>query len=229
MPCRHVFPRPPRRRTLRQSPAASTEGGGAARGRSLRVASAVVAIAAVGTLAASRAGGDAATPAAVRVDPSPTSSSAVNQALVDRAQRVKTLTSRSSLRPPSVAAQRATKVAALPVSRQRLTRGLSRTVAPSSPRAIALVMLGDFGWSSDQFSCLDQLWVSESNWNPYAENSSSSAYGIPQALPGSKMSSAGADWRSNPVTQIRWGLEYIRSSYGTPCGAWYFKLGHSWY
>jgi hypothetical protein len=128
-----------------------------------------------------------------------------------------------------VAVQRATKAAALSASRQGLTRGVSRTVAPSSPRSIALAMLGSFGWSADQFSCLDQLWVSESNWNPYAENSSSGAYGIPQALPGSKMATAGADWRSNPVTQIEWGLQYIQSSYGSPCGAWAFKLGHSWY
>jgi hypothetical protein len=90
-------------------------------------------------------------------------------------------------------------------------------------------MLGDFGWSSDQFSCLDALWTSESNWNPYAENSSSGAYGIPQALPPEKMASAGPDWRSNSATQIRWGLEYIRSSYGSPCGAWYFKSANAWY
>jgi len=62
-----------------------------------------------------------------------------------------------------------------------------------------------------------------------ADNPTSSAYGIPQALPGAKMASAGADWATNPETQIRWGLGYIRDSYGSPCGANDFKLGHGWY
>ena len=66
-------------------------------------------------------------------------------------------------------------------------------------------------------------------WNPRADNPTSSAYGIPQALPGSKMSSAGEDWRTNPVTQIRWGLGYIRDRYGSPCSAWSFKQGRGWY
>jgi hypothetical protein len=168
---------------------------------------------------------DASTPtsARVRVDP------AVSAFLAERAVRAERQVSRSAIRPPTVAVQRAAKSAALPLSRQALTRGVTKTVAPADPRSIAEAMLGGFGWSSEQFSCLDQLWVSESNWNPYAQNSSSGAYGIPQALPAKKMASAGADWRTNPVTQIRWGLEYIRSSYGTPCGAWSFKLANSWY
>ena len=97
------------------------------------------------------------------------------------------------------------------------------------PRTIARAMLPEFGFGSDQFSCLDSLYVSESGWNVYADNPSSSAYGIPQALPGSKMASAGADWESSAVTQIRWGLGYIKARYGTPCGAWSFKQGHNWY
>lgn len=158
-----------------------------------------------------------------RVDP------AVSALLAERATRAETQMSRSADRPPTVAAQRAAKGAALPVTRQGLAGGVTKTVAPTDPRAIAMSMLRDFGWSSDQFSCLDQLWVSESNWNPYAQNTSSGAYGIPQALPGEKMASVGADWRTNPVTQIKWGLQYIRSSYGSPCGAWSFKLSNSWY
>jgi len=90
-------------------------------------------------------------------------------------------------------------------------------------------MLPRYGWGSDQFSCLNQLWISESDWNPFAENSSSGAYGIPQSLPPEKMASAGPDWRTNAATQIEWGLEYIWLSYGTPCGAWSFKLSNSWY
>jgi hypothetical protein len=97
------------------------------------------------------------------------------------------------------------------------------------PRTIARAMLPEFGFSSDQFSCLDSLYVSESDWDVHADNPTSSAYGIPQALPGSKMSSAGADWEHNPVTQIRWGLGYIRDVYGTPCAAWDFKQGNNWY
>jgi hypothetical protein len=97
------------------------------------------------------------------------------------------------------------------------------------PRTIARAMLGDFGFGSDQFSCLDSLYNSESGWNVHADNPSSSAYGIPQSLPGSKMASAGPDWENNAATQIRWGLGYIKNSYGTPCGAWSFKQGHNWY
>jgi hypothetical protein len=97
------------------------------------------------------------------------------------------------------------------------------------PRTIARAMLSQFGFGSDQFSCLDSLYMSESGWNIHADNPSSSAYGIPQALPGSKMASAGSDWENNAATQIRWGLGYIKGSYGTPCGAWSFKQGHNWY
>lgn len=91
------------------------------------------------------------------------------------------------------------------------------------PRDIAKVLLTRFGWGQDQFGCLDSLWTRESNWRVNADNPSSSAYGIPQALPGSKMSAAGSDWATNPVTQITWGLGYIRERYGSPCAAW----GHS--
>ena len=92
--------------------------------------------------------------------------------------------------------------------------------AQKDPRAAARALLGDYGFDDGQWSCLDNLWNGESGWRFTAENSSSGAYGIPQSLPGSKMGSVGADWRTNPVTQIKWGLQYIRSSYGTPCNAW---------
>jgi len=103
------------------------------------------------------------------------------------------------------------------------------STAPSgSPRQIAMSMLASYGWSSSQFSCLDQLWERESGWNPTAANASG-AYGIPQALPGSKMASAGADWATNPATQIKWGLGYIKSLYGSPCGAWSHSEATGWY
>jgi hypothetical protein len=102
--------------------------------------------------------------------------------------------------------------------------------APSgSPQQIAMGMLGSYGWSSGQFSCLDSLWNLESGWNVYATNPSSGAYGIPQALPGSKMASAGPDWQSDAATQIRWGLGYIQALYGSPCGAWAHEEADGWY
>ncbi|GAA5144278.1 transglycosylase SLT domain-containing protein [Nocardioides marinquilinus] len=105
----------------------------------------------------------------------------------------------------------------------------SEDLSDADPRDIAMALLGEFGFSSDQFGCLDSLYVRESGWNVYADNPTSSAYGIPQALPGSKMSSAGADWATNPVTQIRWGLGYIRDRYGSPCGAWAHSESVGWY
>lgn len=86
-----------------------------------------------------------------------------------------------------------------------------------------------YGWGQDQFECLVSLWNRESGWRYNADNPNSSAYGIPQALPGSKMSSAGADWKTNPQTQIRWGLSYIDGRYKTPCGAWGAFKKKGWY
>lgn len=85
------------------------------------------------------------------------------------------------------------------------------------------------GWGSDQFSCLVKLWNKESGWNYQAYNASSGAYGIPQALPGSKMASAGGDWKTSAATQIRWGLGYIDGRYGSPCGAWEHSQSVGWY
>jgi hypothetical protein len=98
-----------------------------------------------------------------------------------------------------------------------------------SPQQIAMAMLSSYGWPSGQFGCLDNLWQRESGWNPLAENTSSGAYGIPQALPGSKMASAGADWATDAATQIRWGLGYIKSTYGSPCAAWGHETAYGWY
>jgi hypothetical protein len=101
--------------------------------------------------------------------------------------------------------------------------GVATTAPPSNPtaaEATAQSMLASFGYSSSQWPCLFDLWQQESSWNVYAENATSGAYGIPQSLPGDKMASAGSDWQTNAATQIRWGLEYIKSVYGTPCGAW---------
>ncbi len=102
-------------------------------------------------------------------------------------------------------------------------------VTGGDPKAIAADMVAARGWGSDQFSCLDTLWERESNWNPTAQNPSSGAYGIPQSLPGSKMASVGSDWRTNPATQITWGLNYISGRYGTPCGALAHSNSVGWY
>jgi uncharacterized protein YabE (DUF348 family) len=85
------------------------------------------------------------------------------------------------------------------------------------------------GWSGDQWQCLYSLWQKESHWNHLAYNPSSGATGIPQALPGSKMASAGTDWATNPATQIKWGLGYIAGRYGSPCGAWQHSVENGWY
>ncbi|QAY69055.1 ubiquitin-like domain-containing protein [Xylanimonas protaetiae] len=102
-------------------------------------------------------------------------------------------------------------------------------VDPGSARATARALLAERGWGDDQFACLDKLWTKESGWRVDAENASSGAYGIPQALPGSKMASVAADWRTNPATQITWGLGYIAGRYGTPCAAWEHSIDSGWY
>jgi hypothetical protein len=110
--------------------------------------------------------------------------------------------------------------------------GITTTPPPSNPtaaEATAQSMLASFGFGSDQYTCLYDLWNRESGWNVYAENPSSGAYGIPQSLPGEKMASAGADWQTNAATQISWGLGYIKSVYGTPCNAWGNEEAYGYY
>lgn len=96
-------------------------------------------------------------------------------------------------------------------------------------RAVGCKVLLAWGFGLDQMPCLDKLWTKESGWSTTATNKSSGAYGIPQALPGSKMGKYGADWQTNPETQVKWGLDYIKGRYGTPCGAWSFFLSNGWY
>jgi len=101
--------------------------------------------------------------------------------------------------------------------------------SPGTVKAIAFDMVTARQWGADQFSCLVALWTRESNWRVNAYNSGSGAYGIPQALPGAKMASAGPDWASNPATQITWGLNYIQGRYGSPCGAYAHSNKFGWY
>jgi hypothetical protein len=99
---------------------------------------------------------------------------------------------------------------------------------PGTAQNIAYGLLASYGFAKSQWGCLDDLWEAESGWVYNAENASG-AYGIPQALPGSKMASAGPDWQTDPTTQIKWGLGYIQSVYGTPCNAWAHEEADGWY
>jgi hypothetical protein len=98
-----------------------------------------------------------------------------------------------------------------------------------SPRQLARQMLPSFGWPASQFGYLSLLWYRESGWQVSASNPATGAYGIPQAVPGSKMASAGADWVTSARTQIRWGLRYIKAQYGSPYLAWQHELAAGWY
>lgn len=99
------------------------------------------------------------------------------------------------------------------------------TTQASSAQAVAKKMIGN----SAQYQCFSNIVERESGWNPNATNSSSGAYGLVQALPAAKMASAGADWKTNPATQIKWGLNYMNERYGSACGAWGFWQANGWY
>jgi len=135
----------------------------------------------------------------------------------------------------AAAAAKAKAAAAAAAAAEAADQGSGTSSYPSGPanptgaQAIARDMLAARGWGADQFGCLVSLWDRESGWNVYAQNPSSGAYGIPQALPGSKMSTAGADWQTNAATQIAWGLGYIADRYGSPCGAWSHSESAGWY
>jgi len=102
------------------------------------------------------------------------------------------------------------------------------TVAGAKATATSLAS-SEYGWGTDQFQCLDNLWTKESGWDYQAVNANGGATGIPQALPGSKMATVGSDWRTNATTQIKWGLQYISAAYGTPCSAWAHSQANNFY
>ncbi|MGW7367367.1 aggregation-promoting factor C-terminal-like domain-containing protein [Streptomyces sp. NPDC054841] len=102
--------------------------------------------------------------------------------------------------------------------------GTTSTASAATPQELAKQMM-----PAAEFQCFDKIVQHESNWDPTATNASSGAYGLVQALPGGKMASAGADWKTNPETQIKWGLEYMNERYGSPCGAWNFWQANNWY
>jgi len=100
---------------------------------------------------------------------------------------------------------------------------------PAGAQAYAAAQLGSYGWAPGQMQCLQKLWTKESDWKTTAKNPSSGAYGVVQSLPAAKMASAGADYLTNYRTQINWGLNYVKTRYGSPCGALNFHLAHNWY
>ncbi|GAA1587513.1 transglycosylase SLT domain-containing protein [Kribbella hippodromi] len=115
------------------------------------------------------------------------------------------------------------------VREERASRDAERKKYEGTPKEVAMNLLPDHGWGQSQFSCLEKLWNKESRWKVSAANPTSSAYGIPQALPGKRMAAYGSDWRTNPVTQIKWGLDYIEATYGSPCSAWSHSVAKNWY
>jgi hypothetical protein len=132
----------------------------------------------------------------------------------------------------AAAAQRAAEEAAAQAQREAEAAAAALANANTVDGAKATAQQkasAEYGWGSDQFSCLVSLWNKESGWNYQAYNAGSGATGIPQALPGSKMASAGSDWQSSASTQISWGLRYIASVYGTPCSAWGHSQSTGWY
>jgi hypothetical protein len=130
----------------------------------------------------------------------------------------------------SAAAQPAAAAAVAPaISRPIATLDSASISQQRAAQRTAGRMLAHFGWGKRQWSPLKWLWNRESGWNKYATNPYSGAYGIPQAVPGNKMASAGNHWRTNATTQIRWGLRYIKSRYGRPRVAWDHELAYGWY
>jgi hypothetical protein len=153
-----------------------------------------------------------------------------NATLTQHALRLRLTQTRDAIARRQAARKRAAGLAASKAAAQPgQTAAAAGPAASGSPRQIAEAMLGSFGWWSSQFSCLDPLWEHESRWSVTAANPGSGAFGIPQALPGSRMASAGPDWQTSAATQITWGLRYIRDTYGSPCAAWSHAQATGWY
>ena len=165
------------------------------------------------------------TPAAA--DVAPTTASAPVESGGTAAAEAEALAQRSDRQVTSRSSRRdATKATALTMSAGPVVTK-SQSLSQGDPREIAQALLPLYGFSSDQFSCLDSLYMSESGWRIDADNPSSSAYGIPQAL--TQLHDLPADYMTSAESQIRWGLEYIQDTYGSPCSAWSFKSSHGWY
>jgi hypothetical protein len=177
-------------------------------------------------------------------DVTPVDSSAATGSMFDAAQAAAQHAAAVAAASASAAAQKAQQAARRSRAAAAASRSESRTKPAPKPsvgpipkscsaysgnRAIGCSLLLKAGFGLDQMPCLDKMWTRESNWRTEARNPSSGAGGIPQALPMSKMAAFGSDYRTNPATQIKWGLDYIEKRYSTPCGAWAFWQSHNWY
>lgn len=130
----------------------------------------------------------------------------------------------------AAAAQAAAEAAAEAARAAAAAEALRVGNTPDGARATAASLASSrYGWGAGEFSCLNKLWQKESGWSYTAYNASSGATGIPQALPGSKMATAGSDWKTNASTQVAWGLDYIDRAYGSPCSAWSHSVSVNWY
>ncbi len=214
-------------------------------GRPVLATGLAAAVLSTGALAASVSGGTASADTLTFAVDRVTSSTSTEQSRTEKADAARVAADRSATnRQRSVAAARSAqrqkvKAAALAKARKAAAEKAAAAAqrkrvianAQRNPKAAARLLMPDYGFSSSQWRCLERLWIGESGWNYKAENRSSGAYGIPQSLPGRKMASVAGDWRTNPVTQIKWGLNYIKLSYGTPCNAlnqWNARSPH-WY
>jgi hypothetical protein len=168
-------------------------------------------------------------PAANALDLSPTSSVEVevpNSASVVEPGTTESLFTEDDLIASASGAIFSTQMALVSAASRQVE--LART--PIGAKKVARsILMNEYGFSEKQYKCLNQLWTQESNWNYKSRNKSSGAHGIPQALPASKMNVVSTDWRTNPVTQIRWGLRYISIRYETPCKAWAKHKRSNWY
>lgn len=151
--------------------------------------------------------------------PPPTASSSPSHSLP-----AKTAPKPKRVQKPKVSVEPRPKATRTATAREPGSATTTRRPSYASPKAYARTVL-----SAAQFLCADAVFTRESAWNPFATNPTSGAYGIAQALPAEKYASAGPDWRVNGITQVRWGLSYMKSRYGTPCGAWAFWQSHHWY
>ncbi|MFQ6171788.1 hypothetical protein ACK8HX_09300 [Oryzobacter sp. R7] len=218
---------------------------GAAIGRPVVSAGVAAALLTTAAVSAASSGGAASAEALTFAVDGLTSSASTEQSKTQQEDVARVAADRSATNAQRAAAaarnaqvERA-KAAALAKARKEAAERAARAAereriianAQKDPKAVARMLLPEFGYSSAQWPCLDQLWIGESDWRWWVANPSSGAYGIPQSLPGDKMATMGSDWRTNPVTQIRWGLDYIKKSYGTPCNAldtWQSRSPH-WY
>ncbi len=144
--------------------------------------------------------------------------------------KAKAAAKKKALAKKKAAAEKKRKEAAARKAELARIKELGYEPGTTNPRDIAKQILKNkYGYGNDQYQCFNNIIIRESNWDINATNPSSGAYGIPQSLPGSKMASVGDDWRTNPATQITWGIEYMKDRYGSPCSAWGFKSSHGWY